>query len=128
MAESGKEAIEEVRAQFPVLFNDGKFDELGRWFYAEDAIALPYGQDPIEGRVAICSYFDELWKNAGLRFDLGVIQTVAGDDIGIPRWHIRRAHGGRQRAGRYARGVSAPVGRVVEVHRRYVAQLGGVEH
>jgi ketosteroid isomerase-like protein len=25
---------------------------------------------------------DDLWKNAGLRFDLGVIQTVAGEDIG----------------------------------------------
>jgi ketosteroid isomerase-like protein len=82
VTDSGKDAIEAVRAQFPVLFNDGKFDELGEWFYAEDAVALPFGRDPIEGREAICSYFDDLWKNAGLRFDLDVIQTVAGNDIG----------------------------------------------
>lgn len=82
MAESGKEAIEDVRARFPILFNDGKFEELGQWFYAEDAVALPFGRDPTEGRVAICTYFDDLWKSAGLRFDLGVIQTVAGSDVG----------------------------------------------
>jgi ketosteroid isomerase-like protein len=82
MADAGKGQIEAVRAQFPVLFNAGNFDELGRWFYAEDAVALPFGQGPIEGRDAICTYFDDLWKNAGLRFDLGVIQTVAADEIG----------------------------------------------
>ncbi len=82
MSESTKAAIEAVRAEFPVLFNAGKFDELGKWFYAEDAVALPAGRDPIEGRAAICEFFDELWRNAGLRFDLGVIQTVAGDEMG----------------------------------------------
>lgn len=82
MAGSGREEIEAVRAQFPILFNEGRFDELGKHFYAEDAIALPSGQDPIEGRDAICSYFDDLWKSAGLRFELGVIQTVAGEDMG----------------------------------------------
>jgi ketosteroid isomerase-like protein len=54
MADSRKDEIEAVRAQFPVLFNAGDFDQLGRWFYAEDAVALPFGQDPIEGRDAIC--------------------------------------------------------------------------
>jgi hypothetical protein len=42
---------------------------------AEDAVALPFGREPIEGWDAFCTYFDDLWKNAGLRFDLGVIQT-----------------------------------------------------
>lgn len=82
MAGSGREEIEAVRAQFPILFNEGRFNELGKHFYAEDAIALPSGQDPIEGRDAICSYFDDLWKSAGLRFELGVIQTVASEDMG----------------------------------------------
>lgn len=75
-------AIEAVRAQFPVLFNEGRFDELGKWFYAEDAVALPAGQGPIEGRDAICAFFDGLYHSAGLRFDLDVISTSAGDDVG----------------------------------------------
>jgi ketosteroid isomerase-like protein len=82
MSDADVQAIEAVRAQFPVLFNEGKFAELGEWFYAEDAMALPFGQDPIRGRRAICDYFDDLWRNAGLRFDLNVIQTVASGDIG----------------------------------------------
>ena len=45
-------------------------------------MALPAGRDPIEGRAAICEFFDELSRNAGLRFDLGVIQAVAGDEMG----------------------------------------------
>ena len=82
MPDSAKDAIEAVRARFPVLFNEGNFDELGQWFYTEDAMALPFGQEPIHGRDAICSYFNDLWENAGLRFDLDVIQTVAGPDVG----------------------------------------------
>jgi ketosteroid isomerase-like protein len=82
MSEESKAAIEAVREQFPILFNEGKFDELGNWFYAEDAVALPAGRDPIEGRDAICRYFSELYDSAGLRFDLGVIQTQASTDIG----------------------------------------------
>jgi hypothetical protein len=41
MANSGEEGIEAVRERWPVLFNAGKMDELGDWFYAEDARALP---------------------------------------------------------------------------------------
>ena len=81
MSEENKAAIEAVREQFPVLFNEGKFDELGRWFYAEDAVALPAGREPIEGRDAICAYFSDLHDNAGLRFDLGVIQTHAAPTL-----------------------------------------------
>lgn len=95
MSDSGKDAIEAVRAQFPVLFNEGKFDELGEWFYAEDAMALPAGQEPIRGRAAICAFFADLWANAGLRFDLGVIQTVADDDIGyLVGTYVARTPGG----------------------------------
>jgi len=82
MSEADAKAIEEVRAQFPVLFNKGQFDELGTWFYAEDAMALPPGRDPLEGRDAICEFFRELYSSVGLRFDLGMIKTVAGDDTG----------------------------------------------
>jgi ketosteroid isomerase-like protein len=82
MSEANAKAIEDVRAQFPVMFNEGRFDELGKWFYAEDAMALPAGRDPIEGREAICAFFKELYDSVELRFDLDVIKTVAGDDTG----------------------------------------------
>ena len=82
MTHAGKQAIEAVRARFPVLFNAGEFDELGRWFYSSDAVALPPGQDLIRGREEICAYFRNLWKHEGLRFDLDVIETVADGDIG----------------------------------------------
>lgn len=82
MSEPNAKAIEEVRARFPVLFNEGRFDELGKWFYAEDATALPPGRDPIEGRDAICAFFSELYNSIGLRFDLDVIKTVASGDTG----------------------------------------------
>lgn len=82
MNESGKLAIEAVRAEFPVLFNAGRFRELGEWFYAEDAVALPPGRDLIRGRTAICDYFNAAWKDEGLRFDLDVTETVATGDIG----------------------------------------------
>lgn len=82
MSDANAAAIEAVRAQFPVLFNEGKFDELGEWFYAEDAVALPAGREPIEGREAICAFFSELYDSVGLRFDLGVISTDATTDVG----------------------------------------------
>lgn len=82
MSDQTAAAIEAVRAQFPVLFNEGKFDELGKWFYAEDAVALPAGREPINGREAICAFFDDLYRSIGLRFDLDVIKTVGSDDTG----------------------------------------------
>ena len=96
MSEISAKAIEDVRAQFPVLFNEGKFDELGAWFYAEDAIALPASQDHIEGRDAICAYFKELYDSIGLRFDLGVIQTVGSEDTGylVGTYVARTSDGG----------------------------------
>lgn len=96
MSEANAKAIEDVRAQFPVLFNEGRFDELGQWFYAEDAMALPAGRDPIEGREAICAYFSELYDSIGLRFDLDVIKTVAGDDTGylVGTYVARTSDGG----------------------------------
>lgn len=82
MTDADKQAIEAVRARFPVLFNAGDFEELGQWFYSSDAVALPPGHELIRGRVEICSFFRELWANEGLRFDLDVIETVAEGDIG----------------------------------------------
>ena len=82
MDQSAKQAIEAVRIRFPVLFNAGKFDELGEWFYAKNAMALPPGQEPIQGWIAICNFFHGLRENEGLRFELGVTETVAEDSIG----------------------------------------------
>ena len=39
--EAGVQAIEALRAQWPVHFNSGRITELGELFYAEDARALP---------------------------------------------------------------------------------------
>lgn len=77
---STAQTIEETRARFPVLFNEGRFDELGAWFYTEDAVAMPANQEPIEGRAAICDYLSGLREQNGLRFELGLIKTVAGED------------------------------------------------
>jgi ketosteroid isomerase-like protein len=79
---SGKRAIESVRAKWPVLFNAGKMDELGEWFYAEDAYALPPGRPPIRGRNQIIAYFRDLRGSGDVRFELGVIETVAEGDCG----------------------------------------------
>jgi ketosteroid isomerase-like protein len=100
MSDENAAAIEAVRAQFPVLFNQGKFDELGKWFYTEDALALPVGRGPINGRDAICAFFDDLYQNAGLRFDLDVIQTVAGNDTGyLVGTYVARTGDGNSVAG-----------------------------
>ena len=80
MTTENARTVEETRARFPELFNEGRFDELGTWYYTEDAIALPAAHAPIEGRGTICEYLAGLRESAGLRFELGLIKTVAGED------------------------------------------------
>jgi ketosteroid isomerase-like protein len=79
---SGKEAIESVRAKWPVLFNARKFDELGEWFYADDAYALPPEHAEIRGRKQIVAYFRDVAAGGDAHFELGVIETVAEGDLG----------------------------------------------
>ncbi|MBM9467964.1 YybH family protein [Nakamurella leprariae] len=78
MSAANAKTVEDARARFPLLFNEGRFDELGTWFYAEDAIALPADHDLIEGRGPICDYLAGLREATGLRFELGVLKIVAG--------------------------------------------------
>ena len=79
---SAKEGIEAVRACFPVLFNAGKIDELGESFYAEDAYALPPDHKPIRGRREIVRYIRDLRESGDVRFELGILETVAEGDRG----------------------------------------------
>ena len=76
---SAKEEIEAVRARFPELFNAGKFDELGDWFYAEDAYALPPDHELVRGRQEIVRYLNGM---RNVRMVLGVIETVAEGNQG----------------------------------------------
>ncbi|GAY07123.1 hypothetical protein [Pseudonocardia sp. N23] len=41
---------------------------------------MPANRDPIEGREAICGFLSALREEHGLRFELGLIETVAGTD------------------------------------------------
>jgi ketosteroid isomerase-like protein len=124
VSEESKAAVEAVREQFPILFNEGKFDELGR-FYAEDAIALPAGREPIEGRAAICQYFSKLYDSAGLRFDLGIIQTQAGTEMGyLVGTYVAHTDGNPSVPG--VTHEACRLQRHLEVHGGHVAQLGGV--
>jgi ketosteroid isomerase-like protein len=82
MANSGEEGIEAVRERWPVLFNAGKMDELGDWFYAEDARALPPDAAPIQGRAEVVKFFRQLYESGDVSFELGVIETVAEGSIG----------------------------------------------
>jgi len=77
-----KEAIEAVRARWPVLFNARKMDELGEWFYAEDAVALPADQEPVRGRKNIVELFRGVAAVGEAKFELGVIDTVCVGDLG----------------------------------------------
>jgi ketosteroid isomerase-like protein len=82
MSSSGKDAIEAVRARWPVLFNAGQMDELGEHFYAEDAWALPPDTEPIKGRGEIARFLRQAYESGEVRFELGVIETVAEADLG----------------------------------------------
>lgn len=77
-----KEAIEAVRARWPVLFNARKMDELGEWFYAEGAVALPPEHAPVRGRKSIVEYFRGVAESGDATFELGVIDTVCEGDLG----------------------------------------------
>jgi ketosteroid isomerase-like protein len=82
MGNSGKESIEAVRAEWPVLFNAGRMDELGEHFYAEDAWALPPDTEPVRGRGKIAQFFRQVYESGEVHFELGVIETVAEGDLG----------------------------------------------
>jgi len=80
--ETGVEAIEALRAQWAPQFNAGKVDELGDLFYAEDARALPPNHEVVDGRRAIADFLRQVRESGDVRFDLGVIATVASGDLG----------------------------------------------
>ncbi len=81
-AADGVQAIEALRAQWPVHFNGGKIAELGDLFYAEDAKALAGQHDLVEGRANITRFLREARDSGDVRFDLGVIETQVSGDMG----------------------------------------------
>jgi ketosteroid isomerase-like protein len=76
------DAIEALRAQWAPHFNAGKISELGELFYAPDARALPGDHDIVNGRASITAFLQEVRDAGDVRFELGVIETVASGDIG----------------------------------------------
>jgi len=59
----------QMEQRFAELWNDRNFDELGSYYYTEDAIAVPPNHEPIRGRAAIIEYFK------GARDALGEIEV-----------------------------------------------------
>lgn len=80
--ETGVEAIEALRAQWAPHFNAGRIDQLSELFYTEDARALPPNHEVVNGRPAIADFFRQVRESGDVRFDLGVIATVASGDLG----------------------------------------------
>ncbi|HZP43113.1 MAG TPA: DUF4440 domain-containing protein [Candidatus Binatia bacterium] len=111
-AETGKDAIEALRAQWAPLFNAKKLTELCELFYAADARALPPDHPIVEGRPRIRELFANVHRAGEARFELGVVRAEASGDVG---WLI----------GTYAftmRAAGAPAavsnGVTLEVYRR----------
>lgn len=75
-------AIEALRAQWDVHFNQGKIDELCELFYSDDAFALPPDTPHIEGRAAIRDFLKSFYDSADVEFHLGVVRTEASGDYG----------------------------------------------
>jgi ketosteroid isomerase-like protein len=80
-------------------------DELGDWFYAEDARALPPEAEPIQGHAEIVEYFRQLRESGDVSFELGVIETVAEGSIGYLVGTYVFTSGGHQCERRDARGM-----------------------
>jgi ketosteroid isomerase-like protein len=81
-AQEATDAIEALRAQWAPHFNAGKISDLGELFYAPDAFALPGGNDYVRGRSNITAFLQQIRDSGDVRFELGVIETVAAGDIG----------------------------------------------
>jgi len=75
-------AIEALRAQWDVHFNQGLIDELCRLFYTEDALALPPDTPHLAGRDAIRAFLAAARTSGEVSFQLGVIRTEASGDHG----------------------------------------------
>jgi ketosteroid isomerase-like protein len=74
-------------------------DELGEWFYAEDAYALPPGRPAIRGRKNIVAYFREVHAIEGAHFELGVVETAAEGAMGYLVGNYVFTSGGRSTRG-----------------------------
>ena len=86
-----------MEQRFVELFNARNFDELGYYYYTEDAIAVPPNHEPIRGRSAIIEYFK------GSRDAFGEIEvdtnahraTTSGDVVSLVGKYS--AHAGKVR-------------------------------
>lgn len=55
----------QLREQFSTCFADGRIDEIGEFFYADDAVLLPPDTEPVKGRAAIVAFLKTLRQNSG---------------------------------------------------------------
>jgi ketosteroid isomerase-like protein len=70
---------EEMDVEYVRLFNENKLDELGQFYYAENALFMPPNQEPIRGKQEIVERLKELRQvygqfQTGLR-PLQVVET-----------------------------------------------------
>ena len=82
MSEENKAAIEAVREQFPILFNEGKFDELGQVVLRRGRGRSARGTRAHRGPRGDLPILLRALRQRRSAFDLGVIQTQASTDTG----------------------------------------------
>lgn len=68
--------VEKLREAFVELWNEERLDEIGEAFYAEDALILPPGHEPVRGRDQIVDFLKEFLRQIGGKTEFGVIETV----------------------------------------------------
>ncbi len=72
----------QMEQRFVDLWNDRNFDELGYYYYTEDAIAVPPNHEPIRGRAAITEYFKGARDALGeLVVDTNAHRATASGDL-----------------------------------------------
>ncbi len=73
---------EEMDVEFVRLWNENKFDELGDFYYAENALLMPPNHEPIRGRKNIVEELKGLRQTFG-EFQTGVrpLQVVEAGDL-----------------------------------------------
>jgi len=95
--------IEEANAAWEAAWNAGDIDALAA-LYAGDAVALPPGGEPVEGREAILSYWRaQKEESPGATSQLETVEVHALDDVVLERggFVVEDADGGHLDHGKY---------------------------
>jgi ketosteroid isomerase-like protein len=94
-AATGAVTPEEMDVEFVRLWNENKLDELGAFYYAEDAIFMPPNAEPIRGRPQIVERLKELRRTFG-EFQPGLrpLQVVETESMTSVVGNFAFLHGG----------------------------------